>query len=129
MSSTNILRLTEFTFFSSFSSSAGAGKHWIGIHRNSEEETEYFDSLGINVEFIREKLPKYSKLAVGNLSQLQPSTSDLCGQFVSVFLMYRLANLDLSFEDNINALFTCDLENNEKIVLNHMRNDILNPRS
>ena len=103
-----------------FSDSSGAGKHWIGIHRNSYEETEYFDSLGVNVEFVKTSLPKYSLCGVGNETQLQPSSSDLCGQFVAVFLVFRLLNLDLSFEDAINALFSNNVERNQETVLEHL---------
>jgi len=101
------------------------GRHWFAAVRINNV-IECFDSLGITNQkkvFIINHLNidgvNYLQF---NTTQLQPSSSVLCGQYVLYFLFERFHNLDINFDDLLNQIFTDDHSKNEERVI-HFMND------
>lgn len=96
------------------------GKHWFCIVKVAPSKYEYFDSLGVNDEKIHHLnkyhvFPKHSKVLY-NETQFQDNTTSTCGLFVLYFLIHRLHNLDLSFLNLLEEIFTVDCKTNETLV-------------
>jgi hypothetical protein len=83
----------------------------------SEREIEFFDSCGTNEDFVKNFLTfEKQYVCVFNRSQLQPLSSDTCGQFCVYFALKRLTNRDQSFKSVLNKSFSLNLyKNNEKV--------------
>lgn len=111
----NIFKLNKKYSNSFYSHSLGKGIHWFVIFK-LHDELEIFDSLSVDNEYIKRHVPPYCQFAVANRTQIQPSSSNLCGQYVVCFITMRLLNLDLEFEDVINSIFTANLQDNDRIV-------------
>ena len=75
-----------------------------------------FSVLGAKESFI-EKLKKYDSIVKFNNSPVQAPFSDKCGQFCIAFLLMRIFNIDQTFGESLNSLFSADLEQNEIRVL------------
>lgn len=127
----NKLKNNHFIICNTDDSSA-AGSHWYCFVRN-HDCIECFDSLGVDStkkKFI-ESLDLYQNSKVYeleyNTSQLQSSDSSSCGKFVICFIVHRLHNKDIIFDDLLNDIFSTDLKKNEVIVKNffddHFQNE------
>lgn len=99
---------------------SGPGKHWYTIVRLNNL-IECFDSLGVkqkHKDFLCEHFNvKGITHITFNTTQVQPSYSLLCGQYVLYFLFERYHNLDISFEDLLNEAFCESDQTNDKKVL------------
>ena len=73
--------------------------------------------LGAKESFIKKNLKKYDSFVKFNNSPVQAQLSDKCGQFCIAFLLMRIFNIDQTFGESLNSLFTADLEQNEIRVL------------
>ena len=89
--------------------------------RTSKETIECFDSLGVNDE--KKQTLKSSckfkgiKEMIFNETQFQSDVSDTCGLFSIYFIVERMFNLDLSFEEILSDIFDPEnhLENENKV--------------
>ena len=99
---------------------SGAGKHWYCVIKFGNNILECFDSLGINSEkkiFLASHLNQRDITKINfNVTQVQSSESDTCGQFVLYFVIQRYHNKDLSFNELMNEIFVLDRNENEKLV-------------
>jgi len=100
--------------------SSGTGQHWYVVLKLHHRELECFDSLGIDAnkkQFIREhfNLKGIRKIKF-NVTQLQSNLTSTCGKFVLYFIINRLYNSDLGFNEFLNEYFTQDLLQNETLV-------------
>lgn len=109
-------------YFYIYSTAENPGKHWFIVFV-FDDVCEVFDSLGANPHFIKTYLPKYSKYAEYNTSAVQSKTSKLCGEYCLYFIINRLLNLDLHFEEVCNILFSDNCEKNEKQVVDFIENE------
>jgi len=107
--------------------SSQPGRHWYAIVRINNV-LECFDSLGNSND---QKLLITNRLNIKgvsfiqfNITQLQPTSSILCGQFVLYYLFERYHNLDLDFDELLNEIFTDDLQKNEETVLNFISQNL-----
>ncbi len=97
-----------------------SGQHWFCFLRNSTYEIECFDSLGINLEK-KEKLTKYCtfkriKQLKYNETSFQSKDSNTCGLFTIYFLIERMHNLDMTFDELLDDIFEEDKVKNEQKV-------------
>ncbi|MBM3938634.1 MAG: hypothetical protein FJ333_08300 [Sphingomonadales bacterium] len=103
--------------------SSGPGKHWFCIVKNNGM-IECFDSLGVTTakqSFLRNHFAIRGITHVTfNVTPVQPLDSTLCGQFVLYFLFERYHNLDMTFDDLLNDIFTLDLERNNTQIIEFM---------
>ena len=102
--------------------SSGLGKHWFCLLRRSRNEIECFDSLGITEEKKKViiqavKIRGIQKLLI-NSSPVQLPTTDTCGKFCVMFVLERLHNFDMDFDELLNAIFSDDCSQNEQILAN-----------
>jgi len=95
------------------------GSHWLVIFRSHKDSIEIFNSLGYsNILNLRPYLKFNFKATIYyNNTPVQKSTSSSCGLYCIYFAIYRLLNLDQSFEEIMDEIFTSDLETNENKVL------------
>jgi hypothetical protein len=103
----------------SFSLAEGPGRHWFCAFRSSEDILEVFDSLAISLNLVK-KYFKYKCKVEANTVPVQCYSSKTCGDFVAYFILNRMFNLDMEFEDIVNELFTLNCEKNEKRVKNFL---------
>lgn len=102
--------------------STESGRHWVAFYIPIKGPSEYFDSVGrkpVNEEFIK-FLKRCGKSYVYNLKRLQGVFSNVCGNYCSMYLLYRAKNQSRSKFIN---LFTENYANNdEKIIKLYKRN-------
>jgi hypothetical protein len=100
--------------------STGEGQHWFTLIRTSKNEVECFDSLGINTDkkelLITNCKFRNIKEVKFNETIFQNSETDTCGLFVIYFIIERMHNLDLTFEEILEDIFEDDTIKNEEIV-------------
>jgi len=123
--------LNKFEFFIvNKDSSREKGSHWMVVFL-SDREIEFFDSCGTTEDFVKNFLTFEKQfVCVFNRSQLQPISSDTCGQFCIYFAFKRLLNRDQSFRSVLNKSFSLNQDkNNEKVIQfckNLFQNNVLN---
>ena len=101
--------------------STGSGKHWFCFYRVNKNLIECFDSLGINDNEKKHQLITACKFTHAvtlklNNTQIQSSSTNTCGKFCLMFIVERLHNPDLDFEELMNYTFTDNEVENEKIL-------------
>jgi len=101
--------------------STGFGIHWLCVYKASSKKLQIFNSLG-SPENARQlyqtigfKIPGISVLHF-NSTQVQSSNTHTCGLFCVYFLIHRLHNLDLSFDELLNDIFEESTSLNEEKV-------------
>ena len=77
---------------------------------------EVFDSLGTSAKFVTQNIP-YQGTCEFNVTPLQLESSNTCGQFCLYFIIHRLHNFDLTFDNFMNDFFTDEPVLNEARVL------------
>jgi hypothetical protein len=93
------------------------GSHWICFIRLNDIECEIFDSLGVKINSILPFICFNHKLTfVYNSTPVQPLTSTLCGKFVVTFLIERMLNQTMDFNDLLENIFSLNLIENDKKV-------------
>lgn len=99
------------------------GSHWIAFVRLDTYECEIFDSLALNIEKIVPFFNFKQKLKFTyNSTPVQSITSKLCGKFVVTFLIERMLNQTMEFDDLLENIFSSDLSKNDNIVTDFCNN-------
>ena len=114
------LKLREFLICNTDLSS-GSGQHWFILLKNTPTSLECFDSLGISTEkkALFEKYCKFRGIEEleFNETSFQPLNSNSCGLYALYYIIQRLHNLDLSFQEILEEIFDDkNKEKNEQIV-------------
>ena len=103
--------------------SSGTGKHWFCIIRSNKKFVECFDSLGFQEQSKKTallsalKFNRISEIKI-NTTPVQLSNTDTCGKFCLMFIIERLHNPDMPFDELINDIFSDDCKKNEELVAN-----------
>ena len=111
--------------------STGSGLHWFSLLRNAKDTVECFDSLGVTTTK-QETLRRYCNFrGITNLefneNIFQSVNSNSCGQFTLYYIIQRMHNLDLSFEELLEEIFDDkDHKLNEEKVLKFYSNIVQN---
>ena len=99
--------------------SDGNGIHWFCFVRISKT-IECFDSLGINPQKknILEQKCQFKNVTNIHFNQtvFQKNDTNSCGLFTIYFIIERMFNLDLEFEELLEEIFSEDLDTNEREV-------------
>ena len=107
---------------------SGVGLHWYTVVRVNDL-IECFDSLGIRDDQKNFICSNFNFKGIShvtfNTTQIQPSFSTLCGQYVLFYLFERYHNLDLEFDELVNIIFSEQLSKNDETVVTFM-NEFLN---
>lgn len=113
------LRKFEFLIVNT-SVSGSRGVHWFCLFKSERTVLECFDSLGFDQEKKTNLLEACNIRGIQNLkinlTQVQQSTSNTCGKYCIFFILERLHNNDLEFNDFLNIIFTDNCEINENKV-------------
>jgi len=123
------LKVNEF-FIINTDISTGFGIHWLCVLKVSTKKLEIFNSLGSSnearklYEKIGLRIPGISIIRF-NSTQVQSSETQTCGLFCVFFLIQRIHNMDLSFDEFLNDIFDEDVNSNEHKVTSFYK-DILN---
>lgn len=96
--------------------SAEEGTHWFTLaQRRKPFKFELVDSLKPTEEFVKTYFGHMGQISY-NKVQLQAKESVLCGKFSLYTAIFRLSNEDLSLSQLLNAIFTDNLTENDRIV-------------
>jgi hypothetical protein len=113
-------------FIFNSSKQSEVGRHWIAVannnvHRNTQNTLEVFDSLSVNVAFIKKhlKIRKMTKFRC-NDTILQGPESSLCGEFCIYFCASRIENPELEFGQLLNIIFEDNVNTNDVTVSDFM---------
>jgi len=100
-----------------------AGKHWIAFINIDKNECEIFDSLGVKINELKPYF-KFSKKVkfIFNTTQFQSTHSKLCGLFVVTFIIERMLNQSMEFDEILENIFSSDTLINDKIVTDFCSN-------
>lgn len=93
------------------------GSHWIALVRRFDNDYEIFNSLGTNFNEIQPFLKFPNAEYEFNIHAFQMSRTSTCGLYAIFFLVHRMMNIDLFFQDLLCDIFTINKSRNEKIVL------------
>jgi len=97
--------------------STKSGSHWIAFIKIVKGECEIFDSLGTKINALSPYFKFYEKVKfVYNTTPFQSKNSILCGKFVITFIVQRMLNQTLDFEELLEDVFSSDLSKNDSIV-------------
>ncbi len=92
--------------------------HWICLFRSKHFNCiEGFDSLGFNYNWYKKNIP-YKQKIVFNTKVYQSLDTNSCALFCIHFISFRIMNLDISFNECLNLLFTENIPRNELRVKN-----------
>jgi len=113
------IKVNHFLICNTSPSTASTG-HWYALFRPSSGAIEYFDSLGVDQLKVNQlnshlKIRSLKEIEF-NETPVQDSTSDTCGHFCLYYIVQRLHNLDYSFDELINEIFSSKISLNERIV-------------
>lgn len=113
------LKYREYVICNTSPSSVYNG-HWFVLLQNSiNKEKELFDSVGVTEEKLKLYETYFPPWQIEyNKTQFQSSLSSTCGHYVLYFIIQRMLNLDLEFEDFIETFFVPDINKNEIMVKN-----------
>jgi hypothetical protein len=110
------MKIREFYIVNS-SASDQIGEHWFVTLKSFRSNFEVFCSAGQAEELGKILKLNHMQCTVKRLQKYDTST---CGAFCIFFIVTRLNNFDLSFEDCLQEFFTNDLQANERRVLTFM---------
>jgi len=99
------------------------GKHWIAFICVEKNECEIFDSLGVK----KNELEPYFKFKqkinlIFNTTAVQSTHSKLCGLFVITFIVERMLNQTMYFDEILENIFLADVNKNDNIVTEFCKN-------
>ena len=79
---------------------------------------EIFDSLGSTEEFVTQFLRKQKRKGTRefNTTRVQAQDSEMCGKYCLYFIIQRIFNDDLDFEELLNEIFEANTAKNEVLV-------------
>jgi|JFJP01.1.fsa_nt_gi hypothetical protein len=110
------IRKKQF-FVANLDPSYKEGSHWICFIRLHGIECEIFDSLGVQIDKIMPYIVFNQRLTFTfNSTPVQSLTSRLCGKFVVTFLIERMLNQTMDFNDLLEDIFSLKLDNNDAKV-------------
>ena len=95
------------------------GTHWMCLSRSLDGKYIVFDSLGIckkKEKLLKTYLPNKFDV-IYNVSRFQKDDTSTCGLFCLYFLINQTFNLDLTFSELLNKIFSADPNSNEKRIL------------
>jgi len=93
------------------------GKHWIAFLNIEKPYCEIFDSLGVKMHELEQHFHFKQKLNfIYNTNSFQSDQSKLCGLFVINFIIERMLNQTMPFEEILENIFSDDKLLNDKIV-------------
>lgn len=101
--------------------SQNSGIHWFCLYRASKCQIECFDSLGVCSQSKKQTLisacnvSQIESIKV-NTTPIQMNSTNTCGKFCLMFILERLHNPDLSFDELLDTIFTNNPSDNEKIL-------------
>jgi len=99
------------------------GKHWIAFINIEKNACEIFDSLGVKIQELEPYFHFTQKLNFTfNTTQFQSSESKLCGFFVIMFIVERMLNQSMDFDDLLENIFSFDPKQNDNIVTSFCNN-------
>ena len=108
------IKLRQFLICNTDSSS-GTGLHWFSLLRNERNSVECYDSLGITTEKKEALLKHCNFRGIDSLefneNMFQSRNSNSCGQFTLYYIVQRMHNLDMSFDEFLEEIF--DPENQD----------------
>lgn len=81
---------------------------------------ELLDSLGTSQAYVTSHVP-FKGSCQFNESKLQSDKSNSCGEFCLYYIVHRLHNLDLTFQEFMDDFFSLDTEVNETNVQNFVK--------
>ena len=73
------------------------------------------DSLGTSQEYVTENVP-FRGSCQFNQTKLQGDNSNSCGEFCLYYIVQRLHNLDLSYQEFMDDFFSLDTDVNEENI-------------
>lgn len=94
-----------------------SGSHWICLLRFDLNNYEIFDSLGTDLNYLKQYLHFPDANYFYNTQPFQDHESSTCGLFASFFAIHRLMNLDLDYHEVLSEIFQINPKSNEKKVL------------
>jgi hypothetical protein len=107
------IRKKQF-FVANLDPSYKEGSHWICFIRLNGIECEIFDSLGVQIDKIMPHILFNQRLTFTfNSTPVQALTSRLCGKFVVTFLIERMLNQTMDFNDLLEDIFSLKLDDND----------------
>lgn len=90
------------------------GSHWICFIRLENTECEIFDSLGVKINTILPYIAFNQRFTfIYNTTPVQSLNSTLCGKFVITFLIERMLNQTMEFNDLLEDIFSSNLSVND----------------
>jgi len=93
------------------------GKHWIAFICLEKNNCEIFDSLGLKKNEIEQYFNFQQKMNfIYNTTPVQSISSKLCGFFVVTFVIERMLNQTMDFDEIIENIFSHNQDLNDKIV-------------
>jgi uncharacterized protein YutD len=107
------------------SQSNTVGEHWFTVFKLNKNSYEIFDSLGVTqhkLNLYKQNFEISMKQLTFNVSAVQDKNSISCGYFCIYFLIQRLHNLDLSFDELFSLIFEANLQQNDSSVLQFCNN-------
>ena len=108
---------TKTFFVCNTDPSTKSGSHWIAFIKIQKGEFEIFDSLGTKVDQLTPYFNFYEKTNfIYNTTPVQSKESILCGKFVITFIVQRMLNQSIEFDELIEDVFSSDLLKNDSIV-------------
>lgn len=95
-----------------------SGSHWLVILRSQKDTIEIFNSLGFqNLAQIRPYLNfNFRTHLTYNNTAFQLSSSSSCGLYCIYYVVFRLLNLDMDFEEVLDEIFCSNKVENENKV-------------
>lgn len=101
------------------------GKHWFLIYKNLKGTLEIFDSLGFNKKCFKYIKHLGKKLEI-NARSFMRSSSKICGEFVTYFIINRLFHPVQKYESFLKEIFSNNKfisENKVKSFLRKINNE------
>jgi len=93
------------------------GKHWIAFVNIEKNYCEIFDSLGVKINELQTYFKFSQKLNfIYNTTPFQSTQSKLCGLFVITFIVERMLNQSMDFDEILENIFSSDTILNDEIV-------------
>ena len=91
----------------------------------AKDHYEVFDSLGVTLQQVQDRLGKICGHCFFNTARFQPTSSNSCAKYAVFFAYVRFINYDEDFEEVIESYFEENLDKNEQRVQEWFKNDKL----
>jgi len=96
-----------------------SGKHWLAFVKLDDKYCEIFDSLGVKINEIQAHFNFNERINfIYNTNAFQSPDSILCGKFVVTFIVERMLNQTMEFDELLENIFCDDQKKNDEIVTN-----------